>query len=103
MDDEELRSSLADVMSAAARRGTPDVAVLRQRIRRRTLRRGLSGLVVVAVIAGIGPGGNASRTGGPHGVPGSPPVAGGGPQALKPGTWSPAAALPAADAGPSVA
>jgi hypothetical protein len=103
MDDEELRSSLADVMSAAARRGTPDVAVLRQRIRRRTLRRWLSGLVVVAVIAGIGLGVNASLTGGTHGVPGSHPVAGGGPQALKPGTWSPAAALPAADAGPSVA
>jgi hypothetical protein len=102
MDDEELRTSLADVLSEAKRRGIPDVGVLRQRIRRRTARRWVSGVVVVAVIAGIGLAVNASLPSGTHSVPGPRPVAGSAPT-LKLGIWFPAAALPAADSSPSVA
>jgi len=104
MHDEELRSSLADVLTEAARRGTPDVGVLRHRIRRRVVRRWISGALVVLVIAGIGLGVNASLSG-MHAVPGTRPVAasGGRTKAPKLGTWSPALRPPAADSGPSAA
>jgi hypothetical protein len=106
MRDEELRSSLADVLTEAAGRGKPDVGVLRHRIRRRVVRRWASGALVVLVIAGIGLGVNASLSG-MHAVPGPRPVAASGghahPPSPKLGTWFPASKLPAADSSPSVA
>jgi hypothetical protein len=102
MRDEELRSSLADVVTSAVQRGVPDVSVLRRRIRRRTVRRLVSGAVVVAVIAGIGIGVNASLPSGKASLP-RPVVASGGHHRAPAATWFPAEKLPAADAAPSVA
>jgi hypothetical protein len=102
MRDEELRSSLADVVTSAVQRGVPDVSVLRRRIRRRTVRRLVSGAVVVAVIAGIGIGVNASLPSGKAPLP-RPVVASGGHHRAPAATWFPAEKLPAADAAPSVA
>lgn len=106
MRDEELRSSLADVLTEAARRGKPDVGVLRHRIRRRAVRRWVSGALVVLVIAGIGLGVNASLPGSARVVPGVRADSGSrSPHAVtgRLGTWSPAGQLTAADAGPSAA
>jgi len=109
MDDEELRSSLADVMSAAKRRGIPDVGVLRRRARSRLLRRVAAACTVTVVIVAIGLGVNAGLQGGGHA---GHPRHSGGPAATSgtgtqstwyPGRWFPALRLPAADAGPSVA
>jgi hypothetical protein len=100
MHDEELRSSLADVLTEAARRGVPDVGVLRQRIRRRAVRRWVSGALVVLVIAGIGLGVNASLSGT---VPERGPVAVSGAQPPTLGTWFPASGLTAADSDTSAA
>jgi hypothetical protein len=100
MRDEELRAELASWVHEVSSLQAPGIGLLRQRARRRTVRRWLSGVIVVAVIAGIGIGVNASLPG-TRPLPRTPVASGGHHQ--KPAMWFPAEKLPAADAAPSVA